>query len=89
MNNNKEKLQLKKQDIFSDVEVELNVNVGSIEMSMSELLETKPGDTFRTGVQIADEVSLLFKDNLVAKGRLIDQDGYFAIQVSSVENNGV
>ncbi|MCE2597126.1 FliM/FliN family flagellar motor C-terminal domain-containing protein [Motilimonas cestriensis] len=73
-------------EVLNDILIDLTVEIGTLSMTASQLTNIKLGDVLATGVNIKDEVSLIYKSNLIATGRLIDQDGFFAIQVIKLVN---
>ncbi|WP_318468248.1 FliM/FliN family flagellar motor C-terminal domain-containing protein [Photobacterium leiognathi] len=70
---------------FSKMEVELEVKIGSVKTDFGSLMNIKAGDTLKSEVMLDDKVKLILDGNTVAEGILIEEDGYFSFQITSIK----
>ncbi|EKF9767662.1 FliM/FliN family flagellar motor switch protein, partial [Vibrio cholerae] len=51
---------------------------------IGSLMNVKAGDTLKSDVKLNDKVQLILDGNTVAEGILVEEDGCFCFQVTSV-----
>ena len=66
------------------VKTKLQVNVGTLELSVGELLNAKEHQVFALNNRISDPVELLLEGQVVARGQLVAVDGYFAVKLTEL-----
>ncbi|ENM5730901.1 FliM/FliN family flagellar motor switch protein [Vibrio mimicus] len=69
---------------FSKVAVALDVKIGGVRTDIGSLMNVKAGDTLKSDVKLNDKVQLILDGNTVAEGILVEEDGCFCFQVTSV-----
>ena len=79
-----EALVERRLDYLSDVEVEVEARIGTMQVSVGELFSMKEGKVIAL-MQKADEpVDLLLKGRVVARGRLTVVGDSFGVEVTEV-----
>jgi flagellar motor switch protein FliN len=66
------------------VRARLNVSVGSVEITVGELLSAKQHQVLVLNQPIDQPVDLLLEGKVVARGQLVAVDGNFAVRISEV-----
>ncbi|WP_217531906.1 FliM/FliN family flagellar motor C-terminal domain-containing protein [Vibrio metschnikovii] len=69
---------------FSKVEVVLDVKIGGVRTDIGSLMNVKAGDMLKSDVKLNDKVQLILDGNTVAEGILVEEDGCFCFQVTSI-----
>lgn len=69
---------------FKGVKVELEIKVGKLTTTLDNLMDMKTGDVIESGVELSDKVAVILDGNTIAKGILIDKNGYFSVEVTDV-----
>lgn len=72
--------------LFSNLQVQLELKIGEITTSINSVLGIKPGDVLETEIKLSESISLLYEGNEIANGILVERDGCFAIQITSVNS---
>ncbi|MEZ8082555.1 FliM/FliN family flagellar motor C-terminal domain-containing protein [Enterovibrio norvegicus] len=70
---------------FSKVEVDLEVKIGGVKTDIGSLMNMKAGDTLKSEVKLNEKVKLILDGNTVAEGILVEEEGCFCFQVTSVK----
>ncbi|UTM58480.1 FliM/FliN family flagellar motor C-terminal domain-containing protein [Photobacterium sp. CCB-ST2H9] len=71
-------------DTFSNIEVSLDVLIGEIKTDIGSLMNLSAGDILKSDVKISNKIDLNLNGNKIAEGILVEEDGYFALQIVSV-----
>ena len=66
------------------VKATLNVCVGSVVLTVGELLRAKKEQVFRLDSSIHDPVELLIEGKVVARGQLVALDNHFAVCITDL-----
>ncbi|QUJ68525.1 FliM/FliN family flagellar motor switch protein [Photobacterium sp. GJ3] len=69
---------------FSDIEVNLDVLIGEIKTDIGSLMNLSAGDILKSDVKISNKIDLNLNGNKIAEGILVEEDGYFALQIVSI-----
>lgn len=72
--------------IFKDVSVELQAKLGSVTMSIGELLALKSGAVLKLDLKLNDTIELRLNQSLVAKGEIVAVDDNFGVRIVEVAN---
>jgi flagellar motor switch protein FliN/FliY len=73
--------------ILEQTKIELNVNIGDVSMSISEVKELKENSIVKLAQKVDSEFELKWKDVVIAKGRLVAVDEYLALEITQVTSN--
>ncbi|RVU37065.1 FliM/FliN family flagellar motor switch protein [Rheinheimera riviphila] len=73
--------------LVGDVEVQLTGHIGQCTMSVATLYALKKGDIIGLGADIDQPIELSLHGKVVARGRLVAQDGKFALEVTEVASD--
>lgn len=73
--------------VVDQVEVELVVEVGSVKLTVGELLGLKQGSLVRLDQLIDEPLKLYLKDHLVGYGKLVAVDDILGFQVTQLNKN--
>lgn len=73
-----------KMDLVSDVKVQLKVELGEAELTVSELFALKENSVLALDTLVNEELRLMMNGNCVAAGKLMVVDDSFGIQISQV-----
>ncbi|MYM60616.1 hypothetical protein GTG28_15395 [Vibrio sp. OCN044] len=71
-------------DNFNSVRVELEINIGSIETTLDNVMNVKTGNVISSGIKLSETVSVVLNNKPIAQGILVEQDGCFAVEVTEV-----
>jgi flagellar motor switch protein FliN/FliY len=66
------------------VKVQLHVRVGTVVMTLGELLEARERQVLRLERTVEDPVDLVLDDRVVARGELMAVDGSFAVRITEL-----
>ncbi len=66
------------------VRARLAAQVGTLEMSVGELLSARQGQVLALNQGIEDPVDLLLEGKVVARGQLVALDGCFALRITEL-----
>lgn len=70
--------------ISTSVKVTIDVQIGSVTLSLQDLINTQAGDFITLDSQINDPVKLYVNDALVALGELIAVDDKFGVKITEI-----
>ena len=74
---------------LADIPVRLSVEVGSVSLSLSEILDLAEGSVVELDRQANELLDINVNGTLVAKGEVVTVDGRFGIRVAEVVTNNV
>ncbi len=74
----------KRLNAFSDVPVSLEVKIGDVACTLGDIMQLSPGSVISTNVKLYEKVELLMDGKTIAKGILVEEDGFFAVEVAEV-----
>ncbi len=74
-------------ELLDQLPVALEVRIGSVTLSASELGEMEPGAILTLG-ESADAVQIMAGGQVVARGELVEVDGQLALRVLQIINSG-
>lgn len=66
------------------IQVQLQVSVGSVAMTIRELLAAREGEVLVLDRGVQDPVDLLVEGKVVARGELVAVDGTFAVRITEL-----
>ena len=70
--------------ISTSVKVTMDVQIGSVTLSLHDLTKTQPGEVITLDSQINDPVKLYVNDALVALGELVAVDDNFGVKITEI-----
>lgn len=70
--------------ISASVKVTIDVQIGSVTLSLQDLINTQAGEVITLDSQINDPVRLYVNDALVALGELIAVDDMFGVKITEI-----
>ncbi|MBA2655986.1 MAG: FliM/FliN family flagellar motor switch protein [Tatlockia sp.] len=71
-------------NIVGAVEVECQIRLGTVVMTIAELRELKQGQTLRLNQKIVEPIDILLNNQIIARGELRCADDFFAIQITEI-----
>jgi flagellar motor switch protein FliN/FliY len=71
-------------DIVLDVRVKVAVQLGSVQLSMREVIELAPGSIVQLAQHASDPVGLYVNDKLVAYGEVVVVEDNFGIKITEL-----
>lgn len=71
-------------NLVSNLEVQCNVRIGSISMSIDELRQLKTGQLLQLQQQTSDALEVILNDKVIAKGELMSHEDKFALRIIEV-----
>jgi flagellar motor switch protein FliN len=71
--------------ILGDIDVSLEIRIGTTLVSVDELFALKKGDTLKLEQLVNDPVELIFNNKLVGKGELVAAGEYFGVRVTEID----
>lgn len=74
---------------LADIPVRLSVEVGSVSLALSEILDLAEGSVVELDRQANELLDINVNGTLVAKGEVVTVDGRFGIRVAEVVTNNV
>ena len=74
---------------LADIPVRLSVEVGSVSLKLSEIMDLSEGSVVELDRQANELLDINVNGTLVAKGEVVTVDGRFGIRVSEVVSNNV
>lgn len=74
---------------LADIPVRLSVEVGSVSLKLSEIMDLAEGSVVELDRQANELLDINVNGTLVAKGEVVTVDGRFGIRVSEVVSNPV
>lgn len=74
----------KSLDIVLDVKVRVTVQLGSVQLSMREVLELSTGSIVQLTQHASDPVGLFVNDKLIAYGEVVVVEDNFGIKITEL-----
>jgi flagellar motor switch protein FliN/FliY len=71
-------------ELVGNLEVQLNCHIGQCSMDVATLFALRKGDVVDLGTSVDEPVTLTLHGKVVARGRVVAQDGQFAIEIVDV-----
>lgn len=69
-----------------DVPVTVTVSIGQARLSVSEILELRPGSVVPLTSRIDDPVELAIDNKIIARGELVEtEDGSLGVKITEIE----
>ncbi|WP_394670877.1 FliM/FliN family flagellar motor switch protein [uncultured Acinetobacter sp.] len=76
-----------KLTVVEQVEVELIVEVGSVKITIGELLNLKSGSLVKLDQSVDEHLKLYLKEHLIGYGKLVAVDDVLGFQVTQLNKN--
>lgn len=73
-------------ELLLDIPVTLSVELGSVQMSMQEVLQLGPGSVVQLDKAADAPVELYVNQKLVARGEVVMMDDHFGIKITEITN---
>ncbi len=73
-------------ELLLDIPVKLSVELGSVQMSMQEVLQLGPGSVVQLDKSADAPVELFVNQKLVARGEVVMMDDRFGIKITEITN---
>ncbi len=70
--------------IVGTVEVECQIRLGTLVMTIAELRQLKQGQTFRLKQKTSEPIDIIFNNQVLARGELLCADDCFAMQITEI-----
>lgn len=70
--------------LLNNVEVQCNVRIGSVSMTIDDLRQLKTGQLLQLQQQTSDALEVLLNDKVIAKGELMSHEDKFALRIIEV-----
>lgn len=70
--------------LLSEASVDLSVEIGSISMSIEDLIDLMPGELFEFRLEKGKLVTLKLGTKTIAEAKFVKKDGNFALEIISV-----
>lgn len=70
--------------LLSDVPVTLHVRLGSVDMTVADLLALRAGSLVELTTRLSEPVDLYLNDALVARGEIVAVDDQFGIRILEI-----
>lgn len=70
--------------ILSEASVNLNVDIGSISMSIEDLIDLMPGEVFEFQLEKGKIVKIKLDAKTIAEAKFVKKDGSYALEIVSV-----
>lgn len=71
-----------KHDVRLDFPIEINVQLGTLVVNTDNAMSMEKGDILKFETNCPGEVSLVFQGREVGRGKLVDIEGYLAVQIT-------
>ncbi len=72
--------------LIKDVKVDLDLVIGSVELSVENLLALKVGEKIELDKDVDEPVTLVSDGKPVATGRLVAIDGCFGVEITEIKS---
>ncbi len=76
------KLSQLDESLLKQINFPLEVSLGTVEVTLAELLDLKAGSILTTQQTVDTPIELKIEGKKIASGVLMSADGHFAIQIS-------
>jgi flagellar motor switch protein FliN/FliY len=70
--------------LLGDVAVTLHARLGSVEMTLADLLALRAGATVELKTRLSEPVELYLNDALVARGEIVAVDDRFGVRIVEI-----
>jgi flagellar motor switch protein FliN/FliY len=70
--------------LLGDVAVTLLARLGSVDMTLAELLALRTGSVIELATRLSEPVELYLNDALVARGEIVAVDDQFGIRITEI-----
>jgi flagellar motor switch protein FliN len=70
--------------LLSDVAVTLQARLGSVDMSLAELLALRAGSVVELRTKLSEPIELYLNDAIVARGEIVAVDDRFGIRIVEI-----
>lgn len=70
--------------IFRDVSVELSAKLGSVKLTVADLLALKSGSVLGLEAKLSDPVELSLNGSVVARGEIVAVDDRFGVRILEI-----
>jgi flagellar motor switch protein FliN/FliY len=71
--------------LLNDIDVSLDVRIGTTLVSVNQLFSLKKGDTLKLEQLVNEPVELIFNDKIIGKGELVAAGEYFGVKVTEID----
>ena len=71
--------------LLSNLQIELAVEAGKLELSVEDLLDLSPGRVIEYVLAEQPEVKLRMGSSVIAKGKFVSQEGQLCVEITSLE----
>lgn len=72
------------REVFNDLQVTMDLSLGSIDLSVGSALGLKEGQVIELENDVSDSISLIFKNIKVAEGMLVAVEGELQFKITKV-----
>lgn len=69
---------------LSELQVEVRILLGSIQITGEQLLDLTSGSALECGFELGADVQLLVGDELLAEGKLVRDDGQLFVEIAQL-----
>lgn len=70
--------------LFQNIQVELNVRLGEVALSVTDLLSLKNGSLLTLDRLLSEPVDLFLNERLVARGEIVAVDDHYGVRLVEV-----
>ena len=70
--------------IFKDVQVDLEVKLGQVTLSIATLMGLRPGEVLELDARLNDLVELRLNQSIVARGEIVAVDDRFGVRIVEI-----
>ncbi|MEP2101890.1 MAG: flagellar motor switch protein FliN [Parasphingorhabdus sp.] len=74
---------------LSDIKVRLSVEVGSVSMKVSEIMDLKEGSVVELDRQVDQLIDINVNGTLVARGEVVPVNNKFGVRIAEIVSNGM
>ncbi|MBA2709665.1 MAG: FliM/FliN family flagellar motor switch protein [Tatlockia sp.] len=71
-------------NIVGNLEVECQIRLGTLSLTISELKELKLGQTFTLNQKTSEPIEILLNNQIIARGELLCAEDCFAMQITEI-----
>lgn len=71
-------------NLLSTVEVECQIRLGTVTMTVAQLQQLKQGQTLQLHQKLHEPIDVLLNNHVIARGELLSIDDVFAIQITEI-----
>jgi flagellar motor switch protein FliN/FliY len=70
--------------LLGDVSITLQARLGSVDMTLAELLALRTGSVIELKTRLSEPVELYLNDALVARGEIVAVDDHFGVRIIEI-----